>query len=214
MPSIGLNTLDLLLLVILFIGLLIGLFRGTLPQVISIVSIWLGLVASLWLYKIFSFRILQGLDMGATISDTMAFIILLIIFFHAIRLVVRYVTVPPEEKKRKRKSQDDPLADAAKTATERFIIGPLNMLGGMIMGLVLTILWLTLILGVVQFFIQPTELSPTVTGLSGRLAGQINGSSLVPMFNSMLSLIVFSVDFFVPADADIFRKVVSLIQQQ
>ena len=214
MPFIGLNTLDLLLLVLMFIGILIGLFRGALPQIISVVSIWLGLVASLWLYKIFSFRILQGLNLGVTVSDTLAFIILLIVFFHAIRLIVRYVTVPPEVKKRRQKSQDDPLAEAAKTATERFIIGPLNIIGGMIMGLILSILWLTLILGIIQFFIQPTELSPTVTGLPRRLAGQINGSSLVPMFNSLLNLIVISVDFFVPADADIFRKVVSLIQQQ
>lgn len=211
MSLVGLNTLDLLLLIIIFIGLLIGLFRGALAQIISVVSIWLGLVASLWLYKVFSFRILQGLGMGVTVSDTLAFIILLIVFFHAIRLVVRYLTVPPESKKRKRKSEDDPLAEAAKSATERFVIGPLNMLGGMVMGVILTVLWLTIILGILQFFVQPTELSPAVTGLPRRLATQINGSTLVPMFNGLLRLIVLSVDFFVPANADIFRKVVSLI---
>ncbi|MDX1523038.1 MAG: CvpA family protein, partial [Anaerolineae bacterium] len=205
MELLGLNNLDLLLLVILFIGMLIGLVRGTVPQVISLVSIWLGLVLSLWIYKIFSFRILQGLGMGNTASDTAAFIIVLIVIFHAIRLLVRYLATPPETRKRRRKSADDPLAEAAKTATERYIIGPLNLLGGMVMGFILTALWVALFLGVLQFLLQPTDLA--LGAFANRIKFQMNSSFLVDQFNQILWLLVQSVDLFVPRDADIFRRV-------
>lgn len=205
------NTLDLLLLVFLFIGVLIGLVRGTIPQIISLVSIWLGLVVTLWLYKIFSFRILQGLGMAKTGADTLAFIIVLIVCFQAIRLIIKMLATPPEDKRKRKKSEVDPLAEAAKTATERFIVGPLNMLGGMVMGFILMALWLTLILGITQFLLQPSEVTAEVGSFADRMAGHLSGSSLVPIFNSILWLIVRSVEFFVPANADIFRKVVEFI---
>jgi uncharacterized membrane protein required for colicin V production len=208
------NTLDLLLLVLLFIGMLIGLVRGTIPQVISLVSIWLGLVVTLWLYKIFSFRILQGLGMAKTGADTLAFIIMLIICFQAIRLIVKMLATPPEDKRKRQKSEEDPLAEAAKTATERFIIGPLNMLGGMVMGFILMGLWLTLILGIAQFLFQTSDAPAEVGSFTSRMNGHLTGSSLVPIFNSMLWVIVRSVEFFGPADADIFRKVVEFISSQ
>ena len=211
MQLMGLNTLDLLLLVILFIGLLIGLVRGTVPQVISLASIWLGLVLALWLYKIFSFRILQGLGMSRVGADTLAFIIVLIVCFHAVRLFVKVLATPPEERKRKKKSQDDPLAEAAKTATERFVIGPLNMLGGMTMGLILSILWLAMLLGITQFLFQPTDVPAEIDAFTRRMNSNLNGSFFVPYFNSVLWLIVKSVELFVPENADIFRKVISII---
>jgi uncharacterized membrane protein required for colicin V production len=207
----GLNTLDLLLIVIVFIGILIGLVRGTIPQVISLASIWLGLVVALWLYKIFSFRILQGLGMNKVGADTLAFIVVMIVCFHAVRLVVKMLTTPPESKKKRKKSQDDPLAEAAKTATERFVIGPLNMLGGMTMGFILSVLWVALFLGVTQFLFQPFDAPGQVGNFTTRMNIQLNSSVLVPIFNSVLWLIVQSVDLFVPSDADIFRKVVEII---
>ena len=208
MQIFGLNTLDLLLLVILLIGMLIGLMRGTIPQLISAVSIWLALVVTLWTYNIFSFRILQGLGLDEISSDTLAFLILLFVFFQAIRLVVKYLSTPPEAKRRKKKSQDDPLAVAAKSASERFIIGPLNMLGGMVMGIFLTTLWLAVILGVAQFIFQPTGIT---TAFARRMASQMASSTLVPIFNSVLWLLARSVSFFVPRDADIFRRVLEFI---
>lgn len=206
MSIAGLNNLDLVLIVILFIGILIGLIRGTLPQVVSAISIWLGLIITLWLYKIFSFRILQGLGLGKTASDTMAFIILLIVFFNVVRLVVRYLTVPPEEKKRKKMSKDDPLVEATKSATERFIIGPLNALGGMAMGFVLTTLWLAVILGVLQFILQDALFEAGVPRPG--LARQLRQSFLVHgYFNQILWGLSRSLELFIPSSADIFKVV-------
>ena len=212
MDILGLNTLDLLLLVIILIGALIGLARGTLPQVISLFSIWLALVATLWLYKIFSFRILQGLNMGKTGADTLSFIIILIVSFHAVRLLVKALVTPPEDKRKtKKKSEEDPLAEAAKSASQRFVIGPLNMLGGLAMGVVLTTFWMALILGAAQFLLQPSDVPAGVGDFTRRMAGFLNGSTLIPMFNTVLWLVVQSVELFVPRDADILRKVVALI---
>ena len=107
MQVLGLNTLDLLLLVILFIGILAGFVRGAISQLVSVVSIWLGLVATLWLYKPLSERILQpevsGFGIAKTPADVLAFVILLLVFFNAFRLLVKYLAVPPEEKKRKKR---------------------------------------------------------------------------------------------------------------
>src|SRR5262245_4122639 len=109
MQLLGLNTLDLLLFVILFVGILIGFVRGAVSQIVSVVSIWLGLVVTLWLYKSLSERILQpdvsGFGMAKTPADVLAFLILLLVFFNAFRLLVKYLAVPPEEKKKKKRKR-------------------------------------------------------------------------------------------------------------
>jgi uncharacterized membrane protein required for colicin V production len=206
----GFNNLDFALLLLLFIGMLIGMIRGALSQTVSAVSIWLGLVATLWLYKVFSFRILQGLGLARIGADTLAFFILLIVFFNAFRLLVRYLTKPPEEKKKRKKDKDDPLAEAAKSATERFVIGPLNAIGGMAMGFVLTTLWMAIILGVLQFILQDALFEAGVPRPG--LARELRQSFLVASyFNQVLWYLSQSVDFFVPRNADIFKTVLAQI---
>lgn len=212
MQFAGLNTLDLLLVIVLMLGILIGIIRGVLTQIISIVSIWLGLVATLWLYKIFSFRILQGLGLSETGSDTLAFLILLIVFFNAFRLIVHMLSTPPEERRRKKKATDDPLAEAARTTFERFIIGPLKVVFGMVMGFILTTLWLAIILGALQFIFQPTDFSIEHTGFARRMVTNLRTSTLVPWFNVVLSWLVTSLNLFTPRDADILRRVIELIR--
>ena len=210
MQIVGLNTLDLLLIVILFVGVLVGIIRGALAQIFSIVSIWFGLLVTLWFYKPFSIHILQGLGMPETGSDTMAFLILLVVFFNGIRFFVKKMSAPPEEKKRKKKSKEDPLAEAAKSVTQRFVIGPLNMLGGSVTGFILTALWITLILAVIQFIFQPTDIGGQYSGPKG-IVTNLKTSSLVPIFNRMLFLLSQSVSLFIPKNADILKRVIEFI---
>ncbi len=212
MTLAGLNTLDLLLVVILFIGILVGFMRGILSQLISAVSIWLGLVATLWLYKPFSERIIQdALGLGEIGGDTLAFLILLMVFFNGFRLLVRSLTVPPEERKRgKRRDAEDPLAEAAKSTAER-VGGCVAAIGGMAMGLVLTILWIALILGVLQFIFQPTGTDVPYSGFTRGLVNNLRTSTLRPLFNQVLWLLAQSVDLFIPKNADIFKTVLQRI---
>ena len=206
----GLNSLDMMLLLALLVGMLIGLVRGTVSQIISAVSIWLGLVATLWLYKLFSDYIIQdSLGIGKTGGDTLAFVTLLILFFNGFRLVVRALTVPPEDRRKKRrKDRDDPLAVAAKTASER-AVGCVNAVGGMAMGLALTVLWLALFLGVVQFILQPSGVP--LGGFSRSLVENLGNSFLRPYFDNVLWGLSASLDLFIPKNADIFRVVLRTI---
>ena len=213
MPDLGLNNLDLLLIVILFVGVMVGFVRGVLSQVISIASIWLGLVTTLWLYKIFSQRIIQdALGIGETGGDTLAFIILLMVFFNAFRLLVRYMSQPPEERRKKRKKDpDDPLAEAAITFSER-MAGFFKAVGGMILGFVLTTLWIALVLGILQFIFQPTGTDIPYSGFTRGLVSNLRTSMLRPLlFNRVLWGLSQSVDLFIPKNADIFRTVLQTI---
>ncbi|MFN8454817.1 MAG: CvpA family protein [Anaerolineae bacterium] len=128
MNVLGLNAFDLLLLVVVIVGALIGFVRGVVPQLISLVSIWIGLIATLWLYQTLSNQILQpetsGFGMSKTPADTLAFLILLIVFFNAFRLVVKYLAVPPEERRKKRKKKFQMtrwLMRCALSAMQRFV---------------------------------------------------------------------------------------------
>jgi Na+-transporting methylmalonyl-CoA/oxaloacetate decarboxylase gamma subunit len=210
MQIVGLNTLDLLLIVILFIGVVVGIIRGALAQIFSIVSIWFGLLVTLWFYKPFSIHILQGVGIPKTGSDTLAFLILLIAFFNGIRFFVKRMSTPPEERKQKKKSKEDPLAEAAKSVTQRFVIGPLNMLGGAVAGFILTGLWITLVLAAIQFIFQPTNIPGQYSGPKG-IVTNLRTSTLVPLFNQVLFLLSQSVSLFIPKNADILERVLDFI---
>ena len=203
----GLNTLDLLLIVILGIGAVVGFMRGIVPQLFSIASIWFGLIVTLWLYKPFSNYILQGLGLPAIGSDTISFLLLFVVFFNLIRLGIKLISTPPEERKLKKKSKDDPLAEAAKSTTQRFVIGPLNLLGGAFLGIILTGLWTAILLGAMQCLFQPTQVTAT-RGISYNLST----SALVPVFNQILGWLVWSVSFFVPKNATILKKVLGQLE--
>lgn len=204
-----LNVLDLLLIFILFIGVMIGFIRGPGPQIISLASIWLGLLATLWLYKPFSNFILQEY-LNPTGADTMSFLILLIVFFNGIRLIVKSLTKPPEEKKKRKKNVDDPLDEAPISTTQRFVVGPARALGGMVMGLILTTVWMAIILGIFQFTFQVDVSVPGGSVSGAGIANQLKGSFLVPYFNRVLWLLVQSLSLFVlDPDANILERVVA-----
>ena len=205
MQLVGLNILDYLLLFILFLGGLVGMFRGVTTQLISLASLWFGLLITLWLYRPLSNFILQGLGISKSVGDTLAFLLLLVIFFQAIRFFLKKLAVPPEEKKQKptgRKRQVGPVEEAAKTATQKYVTGPLGALGGVLMGIILTAVWTSIVLGVFQFIFQVnvSEVAGSVTGATvpgAGLAIQMQTSQLIHYFNRILWILVRSVSFFV-----------------
>jgi len=211
MEFAGLNTLDLLLLLLLFVGMMIGFVRGAVSQIISMVAIWLGLVATLWLYRLFSERIIQEmLSIGKIGGDTLAFIVLLAVFYVGFNIIIKKLAVPPEEKKKKKKDTEDPLAEAAKSTSER-VTGCVNAIGGIAMGLLLTVLWLALLLGVLQFIFQDTGAQIPYTGFSRGLVSGMRTSLLMPWFNWVLWGLATSLRFFIPKNADIFEVVLQQI---
>ncbi len=208
------NALDLFLLFVLFIGIMIGFMRGPTPQIISLASIWFGLLATLWTYRLLSINILQGLDIASKPSDIMAFWILLIVFFNIIRLIVKSLTTSPEDKKKKPKKKGTvgPIEDVDSVG-KRLVGGPVHVLGGMIMGFVLTTIWIAIIFGVMQFTFQVNVSAVPGTGVTVSnvgMANQIRTSFLMPYFNQVLWVIVKSLELFVlDPTADILSNVVS-----
>jgi len=69
----------------------------------------------------------------------------------------------------------------------------------------LTTLWIAIIIGVMQFIFQPTQASPGGSG--GSMVSNLNTSSLVPLYNQVLLILVQSVNWFTPKNADILRKI-------
>jgi len=133
------------------------------------------------------------------------------VFFNAIRIIIKLISTPPEERKQKKKSKEDPLAEAARSATQRFVIGPLNLLGGAVLGVILMALWLAIILGVMQFLFQPADV-PAGGGFSARMSLNMRTSALLPVFNQILAWLVWSVSFFVPKNATILKDVLGFIE--
>lgn len=207
----GLNTLDLLLIFLLFIGALVGFIRGVGPQLMSLASIWLALLLSLYVYPVLSKNIFMESEMfGKTTSDAVSFLILFVIFFNIIRLGIRYLTKPPEEKKKKarRKGHVGPVEEKPPTFTQRFIVGPLLALSGMALGVLLMGLWLAILFGVAQFFMQ-INVTGAAGGASVGMGNQIASSTLIPYFNRLLWVLVQSVDIFVlNKNSDILKQVV------
>jgi uncharacterized membrane protein required for colicin V production len=211
-----LNELDLLLLVIFLISGLYGMTRGAVPQIVSAISLWLGIVIALWLYTPLSHRIIKGVFQGWSfqVSDTLAFFILFGIFFHTVRLIILYLVFPPEsdeaakkaEIRRKKKREKEGLDESM---LQRYILGPLNLIVGMFMGVILAVLWWSIIIGMLQFILQPS-LAPA--GALANLAFSMRRSYLVfNILNQVLIYLSMSVDLFRPAYATILRDIVQLI---
>lgn len=194
---LGLNSFDLILIILLFIGLLIGFVRGIGPQATSLASIWFGLLIALYLYRPFSNYILQGLEWSKILSDTLSFLAMLFVSFHSVRLIVRYLTKAPEDKVRpiKRKGVVGPVNPPKPTLFKRLVVGPVGTIVSMGLGLLLTILWAAIFLGIMQFFFQ-TGAFDEGTAQPG-LVNQLQSSALVPYFNRVLWLLVRSLSLFV-----------------
>jgi uncharacterized membrane protein required for colicin V production len=226
-----LNILDYLLIFVVFIGALMGMVRGTVAQLVSAGSIWLALVLALWFYKPFSSNILQGLDFlkGAKAgTDTFSFVLMLILFYHAVKFGISKATTAPEEKRKKKKKRkrkkgeddfEDPIAGLEEKGKKKLIGGPVEAIGGFFLGILLTVVWTAIFLGAIQFFFSaqlPSIGGQTVGGNLGSstqsgIVGNLETSLLRHQFNQVLWLLVTSVDLFVPNDATILKKVLSVV---
>ena len=208
----GFNTLDFLLIFILFLGGIIGMLRGPGTQLVSAASIWLALLISLWTYRLLSvFIFIESGYFSRTSGDALAFAIMFIVLFNGIRLLIRYLTKPPEERKRKprKRGQVGPLDEKPPISPfKRYVYGPFMLLSGAVLGVILTTIWTAIILGVLQFFFQVDVTE--VTGSTGRgLVAQMTSSSLISFFNNVLFFLVRSLDLFILDDsADILKRVV------
>ena len=190
------NALDFLLIFFLVIGALWGLLRGAGRLLIGLFSLYVGLVIALVLYRPLGafFRDLVP-EMSVSGSQALAFVILLLAFVNGISFLTRYFGTPPEERKRKKRGD---VQEAVAEGGMRFLTGPLNQLVGLVLGILVAIVWVSLLLAVVQSVLR----SGFATGSGvGAFRTQLQTSVLVPWFNYALALIYSAVSFWIPGDA-------------
>ncbi len=201
------NMLDYLLVLVLLIGVFWGLMQGMGRVLIGLFSLYVGLVASLLLYRplgAFFRELLPGMSVSG--SQALAFIFLLLLIVNGLSLFTRFLETRPEERKHKKKGE---VQEAVERESARFVIGPLNALGGLLVGLVVATVWTSLILAVLQFALRAAG---PVRGMGASFAHQLSTSALVPVFNYVVFLVYRSVSIWLPGDQipGIFAKILQL----
>jgi uncharacterized membrane protein required for colicin V production len=190
------NALDYLLIFFLLVGGLWGLLRGAGRLLIGLFSLYVGLVISLLLYRPLAnfFRdLLSG--MSITGSESLAFVFLLLALVNGFSFLTRYFATPPEERRHKERGQ---VQEAVTKGGQRFLTGPLNQLGGLLVGVLVAIVWISLLLAIFQFAVKAGW--PAANRTRVAIQGQMNASVLVPVFNYALYRIYLSVKIWVPGE--------------
>ena len=189
------NALDFLLIFFLLIGALWGLLRGAGRLLIGLFSLYVGLVIALWFYRPLGqfFRDLLP-AMSVQGSQALAFVILLFAIVNGISFLTRFFATPPEERRRKQRSE---LQETMTKGGQRFLTGPLNQLVGLLLGIVVAVIWISLILAVFQYVFRS---GLPVSG-AGAFRSQLAISTLVPWFIYALLFIYSAVSFWIPGDA-------------
>ena len=190
--------LDVLLFLIVVGTMLWGMFRGAVRQLISLLGLYVAIVASLWLYP--SLAILVGRLMP-TLSqsgrETVAFLFLFIFTSNVVSATVSFALVtPPEERKRKKPREEEGIADAMAKTSERFIFAPLNLLGGMVFALISVCVWISLVAAVLRYSLVVPW--PAYDGVRAFLLQGFLQSRLTPLFDGALRIIYASVSPWVP----------------
>ena len=190
------NAFDFLLIFFVILGATWGVIRGAGRLMIGFFSLYVGLVVSILLYRPLAnwFRDLVP-AMSIEGSQSLAFILLLLVFVNGISFLTRFLGTPPEERRRTHRGQ---VEEALAQGSRRFITGPLNQLIGLLVGIVVTIVWLSLILAVLQYSLRSGV--PGLGGTANALRAQIGASQLVPWFNVVLGRVYWSVSFWVPGE--------------
>jgi len=185
-----LNYLDFLLIFFLVVGGLWGLLRGGGKLLISLFSLYIGLVISLLLYRPLGnfFRsVLTSMSISG--SYALAFVFLLLVSVNAISFLTHFLSTPPEERRRKKKGH---LQEAVTRSGRRFLTGPLNQILGLILGFAAAVVWISLFLAVLQYIFRMGLVQ------QGAFWTQLETSALVPWFNQALAWIYWAVSIWLP----------------
>jgi uncharacterized membrane protein required for colicin V production len=190
------NALDYLLIFFLVLGTVWGLLRGGGRLLIGLFSLYVGLVISLLLYRPLANFFRQLLPaMSVSGSQSLAFVLLLLVLVNGFSFLTRFLGTPPEERRRKPRGE---LEEAVAQGSRRFLTGPLNQLFGLLVGFIVTVVWISLIMAVLQFAVQAGW--PAANSSRVALQGQLGSSTLIPVFNLVLERVYWSVRIWVPGE--------------
>jgi hypothetical protein len=189
---------DLLLFLIVVGTMLWGMFRGVVRQLIGLLGLYVAIVASLWLYP--GLSILVGALMprlSESGRETIAFLFLFILTSNIVSAMLRSVFVtPPEERKRKKPWEEEGITDEVAKTAQRFVLAPLNLLGGMVFALISACVWISLVTAVLRYALVVPWLA--YDGLRAFLFQGLLDSQLMYLFDAALRIIYTSVSPWVP----------------
>jgi uncharacterized membrane protein required for colicin V production len=198
------NSFDYLVILFLLLGTIWGLLRGVGKLLVGLLSLYVGLVLSLLLYRPLANwlrDVLHGMSISG--SETLAFVFMLILCVGLFNVLTRFFVTPPEERKRKKKGE---VQEEVEKQGVRFIIGPLNQVAGMVVGFAVTVVWLSLLLAALQFSLRAGGGALGSAGVN--LRQQMLNSVMVYMSNYVLFYIYKSVSW-MPGDVpSIFADIV------
>lgn len=191
------NWVDLLLFLIVIGVMLWGMFQGVVRQLIGLMGLYVAVVASLWLYP--SFAIFVGTLMpklSQSGRETIAFLFLFILTSNIISAVLRSILVSPSPEERKRKEQRGSVKEAIAKTSERFILAPLNLVGGMVFALISVCIWISLVMALLHYGLTVPWLA--YDGIRAFVLQGILESRLSGLFDQVLYIIYALVRPFVP----------------
>ncbi len=189
---------DLLLFLIVVGTMLWGMFRGVVRQLIGLLGLYVAIVASLWLYP--SFAILVGAlipKLSESGRETIAFLFLFILTSNIVSAMLRSVFVtPPEERKREKPWEEEGITDEVAKTAQRFVLAPLNLLGGMVFALISACVWISLITAVLRYALVVPWLA--YDGIRAFFLQGLLDSQLMYLLDAALRIIYTSVSLWVP----------------
>lgn len=190
------NWLDLLLFLTVIGTMLWGMSQGVVAQFIGLVGLYIATVASLWLYP--SFAIFVGALMpklSESGRETIAFLFLFILISNIVSAMMRSVFVTSPEERKRRRPREGMKEAMAKTA-QRFVLAPLNLLGGMVFALISACVWISLVAAVLRYSLAVPWLA--YDGVRVFLLEGFLQSRLISLSDAGLRIIYTSVSPWVP----------------
>jgi hypothetical protein len=187
--------LDYLLVLILVMGTFGSMTRGPIKALIGVLSLYVGLVVSLLLYLPLAgfLRRLSPL-MSIAAAQALAFAGLLMVSTNALDILTRYLGTPAWERRRAQPATGQ--EEIVESRGRRFLIGMPATLLGLGVGFVVTAIWMSLGLAILQFLLKTG--APAAGDVGDSLSKQLSTSALVPVFNYGLYRVYQSVSFWLP----------------
>jgi len=196
------NWVDLLLFLIVVGVMLWGMFRGVVRQFFDLLGLYVATVASLWLYPSLALlvgRLMPSLSQSG--RETTAFLFLFILISNVVSAILRSIFVPasPEERKRRKARGRESIKGALAKVTQRFLLAPFNLLGGILFAFITVCVWISLVTAALRYALVVPWLA--YDGIRAFLLDGLVQSRLMVLFDQVLRIAYASVRPLVPHTA-------------
>lgn len=171
-----LNPFDVLIAFALLAGIAFGFVQGLVRMALSLLVLYIAIVLGMTLYTPLGrwIRYLIGSAISETMSETIAFVLIIVLVYGIASFVLR------------RTYKD----------TELPGIRQIDQLGGMVVGLILTCTWIGLALVAMAFVLNATDMAAST--LRENMLLFFHSSKLIPIFSELLPIFLVTLRPWMP----------------